>query len=151
MSPGLIFSDFPREKGVEIPKNQYTKWFDYDKIKDTVSVRNRAPGDYFIAVVGREKDRCKAFMIDDKIPREERRPDPSVWRRAPTSCGWWATASVKYYKMTPDQTYSAGRLDGGEDMDDKIRVLLSEEEVNSRISEVARARSAGIMPESMSI
>ena len=43
MSPGLIFSDFPREKGVEIPKNQYTKWFDYDKLKDTLSVRYRAP------------------------------------------------------------------------------------------------------------
>ena len=39
---------FPLKKDMEIPKNQYTKWFDYDRIKDTLSVRTRETGDYFM-------------------------------------------------------------------------------------------------------
>ena len=35
-----------REKAGEIPKNQYTKWFDYDKIKNMLSYRHRRPGDF---------------------------------------------------------------------------------------------------------
>ena len=44
--PRLSMEVIPRENQAEIPKNRYTKWFDYDKIKDTLSVRYRLPGDY---------------------------------------------------------------------------------------------------------
>ena len=32
----------------EIPKKTYTKWFDYDKIKDGLAVRKRRAGDYLV-------------------------------------------------------------------------------------------------------
>lgn len=62
---------FSYEKDLEIPKNQYTKWFDYDKIKDTLSVRNRKSGDYFLISGGKRK-LLKRFFIDEKVPEERR-------------------------------------------------------------------------------
>lgn len=69
--PELRFSVFPREKGMEIPKNQYTKWFDYDKMKGVPFLRFRRTGDYFMLPGGGKKS-LKAYMIDEKIPREMR-------------------------------------------------------------------------------
>ena len=56
----------------EIPEKTYTKWFDYDKIKSTVFVRNRRPGDYLQTVRTGGKKKLKDFLIDAKIPQEER-------------------------------------------------------------------------------
>ncbi len=69
--PGFHVSVFPCKNPSEFPKNQYTKWFDYDKIKDTLSVRHRLPGDYITLSSGGRK-LLKAYMIDEKIPRDER-------------------------------------------------------------------------------
>lgn len=66
-----VMSVFPYKKGQEIPKNRYTKWFDYDKINSTLSVRHRETGD-FITLAGGGRKSVKAFMIDEKIPKEER-------------------------------------------------------------------------------
>ena len=52
--PGLIFRFFPG-KISRNSQNQYTKWFDYDKIKDTLSVRNRQTGDYITLASGRQE------------------------------------------------------------------------------------------------
>ncbi|MBR5474332.1 MAG: tRNA lysidine(34) synthetase TilS [Lachnospiraceae bacterium] len=55
----------------KIPENRYTKWFDYDKIKDCVTIRHRREGDYLsIAPTGTKS--LRRFFIDNKIPREER-------------------------------------------------------------------------------
>ena len=62
---------FPRKKGEEIPKNQSTKWFDYDKIKGTLSVRTREEGDYFLLKGGGRKT-VRRYMIDEKIPEADR-------------------------------------------------------------------------------
>ena len=60
------------EKNMIIPQNGYTKWFDYDKIKNTVFIRSRADGDYIhIDSEGRKK-KIKSLFIDQKIPKEER-------------------------------------------------------------------------------
>ncbi len=69
--PKLRFSLFPREKAMEIPKNQYTKWFDYDKMKGVPFLRFRRTGDYFMLPGGGRKS-LKAYMIDEKIPRQLR-------------------------------------------------------------------------------
>ena len=61
----------PCENGDEFPKNQYTKWFDYDKIKGTLSVRTRRTGDYLILPSGGSKTIAR-YMIDEKIPKEKR-------------------------------------------------------------------------------
>ena len=69
--PVLQMTIFSRQKDQEIPKNQYTKWFDYDKIKGTLSVRTRRAGDYLILPSGGRKTIAR-FMIDEKIPKEKR-------------------------------------------------------------------------------
>lgn len=65
------FRVFEAQKGMEIPKNPYTKWFDYDKIKGILSVRTRRSGDY-IGLSGGGRKRVNRCMIDGKIPRGER-------------------------------------------------------------------------------
>lgn len=67
----MEFQVFLREKEAEIPKKQYTKWFDYDKIKDTLSVRYRQPGD-FLTLPGGQRKTLRRFLIDEKVPREHR-------------------------------------------------------------------------------
>lgn len=62
---------FPCKNWEEFPRNQYTKWFDYDKINGALAVRTRQPGDYFILPGGGRKT-VKSYLIDKKIPREER-------------------------------------------------------------------------------
>ena len=56
----------------QIPEKTYTKWFDYDKIKDTVQIRTRRAGDYLqIRSTGGHK-KLKDYLIDSKIPQKER-------------------------------------------------------------------------------
>lgn len=66
-APRLVFETFFYEKGMEIPKNQYTKWFDRDKINGMLSVRTRQTGDHILLPGGRHKT-IKSYMIDEKIP-----------------------------------------------------------------------------------
>ena len=61
----------PREKELEIPKNQYTIWFDYDKINVGLSIRYRKNGDY-LTLSGGGKKKLRRYMIDEKIPENER-------------------------------------------------------------------------------
>ncbi len=62
------FRFFDRPEGVLPPRNPYTKWFDYDKIKDTLTWRARRQGDT-IAIAGGRKKTLARFMIDEKIPK----------------------------------------------------------------------------------
>ncbi len=71
--PGILCFQLLSRNGCEkIPEKMYTKWFDYDKIKNTLSVRTRKTGDYIRIMPGYGKKTVKAFMIDEKIPREDR-------------------------------------------------------------------------------
>jgi tRNA(Ile)-lysidine synthase len=71
VSDDLVFTTFPYENSGEIPKNQYTKWFDYDKINGALSVRTRQNGDY-ITLSGGGRKTVTRFMIDEKVPKEKR-------------------------------------------------------------------------------
>ena len=66
----LVFSVFPYVNTMKIPKNRYTKWFDYDKIKDAIILRKRQSGDVLSFPNGTKT--VKAFFVDEKIPKEER-------------------------------------------------------------------------------
>lgn len=59
------------EKIGKIPANRYTKWFDYDKIKNNAVLRTRRPGDY-LELSGGVHKKLKDYLIDQKVPREER-------------------------------------------------------------------------------
>ena len=63
------------EKNQEVPTNQYTKWFDYDKIKKCPTVRTRQTGDYLTIADGRGgtiHKSLKSYLVDQKIPQAER-------------------------------------------------------------------------------
>ena len=55
-----------------IPQKTYTKWLDYDKIKDTLVIRTRLPGDYIRINEEGGRKKIKDYFIDLKVPREER-------------------------------------------------------------------------------
>ncbi len=56
---------------MDIPKNNCTKWFDYDKIKSKLSIRRPCENDYFTLCRGGTK-KLKRHMIDCRIPRQYR-------------------------------------------------------------------------------
>ncbi len=112
----LEITVFPREKSQEnqeFPKNQYTKWFDYDKIKGMLSVRTRRTGDY-ITLAGGGRKSVKAYMIDEKIPAARR---DSIFLLAEGSHVLWIIGYriSEYYKIGPQTaTILQAKLNGGE-------------------------------------
>ena len=113
-SISLIMKKIPYEKEQEIPQNRYTKWFDYDKIKGTLTVRTRQTGDYITLKDGRRKT-VKAYMIDEKIPRDQR--DQITLLAEDHHVLWivgWRIS--EYYKVTEDTDYVLEvQADGGKE------------------------------------
>ncbi|MDD5899862.1 MAG: tRNA lysidine(34) synthetase TilS [Lachnospiraceae bacterium] len=62
---------FPYKKNEKIPKNEYTKWFDYDKIRGALSLRTYHEGDRLGIQKGRKT--LKSIWVEHKVPVEQRR------------------------------------------------------------------------------
>lgn len=60
------------ENPCAFPEKKYTKWLAYDTIKHNVCLRTRRTGDYLIVNQAGGKKKLKDYMIDQKIPRQER-------------------------------------------------------------------------------
>ena len=56
----------------EIPQKIYTKWMDYDKIKGSMHLRTRREKDYIIINTEGGRKKLKNYLVDEKIPREQR-------------------------------------------------------------------------------
>ncbi len=105
---------FSRYENANFPKNQYTKWFDYDKIKGTLCVRVRQSGDYLSLPGGRHK-LLNRYFIDEKIPRERR---DEIRLLAEGHHILWVVGYriSEYYKITEaTQTILEARAYGGEE------------------------------------
>lgn len=101
------------EKNMLIPKNCCTKWFDYDKIKNTVLIRNRQEGDFLQIDSKGSRKKIKSLFIDDKVPREERDLLPLL---ADESHIMWVVGGrmSEAYKITQDTKLILEiRIDGG--------------------------------------
>ena len=84
----------------EIPKNQYTKWFDYDKIKGTLSARTRVTGDYITIQAGKHKS-VKSYFVDQKVAR--RRRDEILLLAEENHVVWIVGYRIsEYYKITKE-------------------------------------------------
>ena len=72
---------------LEIDKKTYTKWFDYDKIKNGLQIRNRAAGDYLIVDEAGHSKKLKEYFVNEKIPAKERE---HIWLLTEQSHVIWA-------------------------------------------------------------
>lgn len=99
--PGLTLTLLDRKEDEGIPKNLYTKWFDYDKIKCKPLIRTRKSGDYLTVDENGKKKMLNRYMIDTKIPRELR---DQVWLLADGDHIMWVIGYriSEYYKITED-------------------------------------------------
>ena len=61
-----------------IPQKTYTKWFDYDIIKNSLIMRTRREGDFLTITADGKKQTIKKFFINQKIPSEERDTVPLI-------------------------------------------------------------------------
>ncbi len=68
----MEFSVFNYEQSLNIPQNQYTKWFDYDKIEKSLTIRTRAAGDYLTINAALSKKTIQDYMVEEKIPKAKR-------------------------------------------------------------------------------
>ncbi len=80
-------------------ENIYTKWFDYDKIKDTLQLRTRKEGDFLEFSKEGSKKKLKSYFIDSKVPRRFR---DRVWLLAEGSHILWVVGYriSEKYKVT---------------------------------------------------
>lgn len=63
-------------KVVDVPRNKYTKWFDYDKMKKRLIIRSKSEKDYIIIDEVGHKKKLNRIMIDCKIPSRIRNTIP---------------------------------------------------------------------------
>lgn len=56
----------------KIPQKMYTKWFDYDMIKNGIFIRNRKPKDFFLLDENGHHKKLKDYLTGEKIPAKER-------------------------------------------------------------------------------
>lgn len=64
---------FPFEGNLsEIPRKIYTKWFDYDRIKNGFSIRTRRNQDYFVMDAKGHRQKLSDYFINEKIPLVKR-------------------------------------------------------------------------------
>lgn len=101
----LEFGIFSAVKGQEVPRNQYTKWLDYDKIIGFPVVRFRRQGDYLTIADGEGGLRHKSlkdYMITEKIPREQRGRIPVL--AAGSHVLWLAGYRISEYFKVSENT-----------------------------------------------
>ena len=83
----FVLRIWERENSDEVfPENPYTKWFDYDIIKNTVKIRHREPGDYLTIDKAGNRQKLKQYFINEKIPQDIRK---QLWLAADGSHIMW--------------------------------------------------------------
>jgi tRNA(Ile)-lysidine synthase len=104
---GGTLSFFVREwnaKSEKIEKKAYTKFFDYDMIKDGFLARKRASGDYFIMDDQGHRKKLSDYLIDEKIPVEKR--DEMILLAQDSKLVWIVGGRIGAdYKVTDETKY----------------------------------------------
>ena len=140
-----ISADFQDSLTGVISEKRYTKTIDYGKIKDTLVVRTRRPGDFLTVRSDGARKKLSDYFTDEKIPRDRRDRIPLladgneiVWvigrrlgyrYRVSESTERFLTVSVRMGTSGMEES-SMG------DFKDRFSIMISEEEVNRRIREL---------------
>jgi tRNA(Ile)-lysidine synthase len=66
-----VINNYQRN-GISLKQNNLIRYFDFDKISDIISVRNRLDGDKMIPLGMNGNKKIKDIFMDMKIPKEER-------------------------------------------------------------------------------
>ena len=66
------------EKRYNFKKNDYVKYFDYDKINGKITIRYRRDGDRFIPIGMKGTKKLKDIFIDLKIDKLKRNKIPLI-------------------------------------------------------------------------
>ena len=92
------------EELLEIPRKTYTKWLDYDKIKQGFCIRTRRSGDYFISDAKGHRKKLKQYFIDEKIPVSQR---DKMWLITKENEVLWVVGGriSEDVKVTPETKY----------------------------------------------
>ncbi|MCR4782525.1 MAG: tRNA lysidine(34) synthetase TilS [Lachnospiraceae bacterium] len=91
-----------KEEADAFPESQYTKWFDYDKIVSNLHLRNRRTGDYFVIDSEDRTQLLRRFMINEKIPSEDR--NSIVLLASDNRIHWAIGYRVGYDSRVTDET-----------------------------------------------
>lgn len=95
------------------PETPYTKWFDYDIIRDTVKIRHRVPGDYITIDRHGGTQKLKQYFINEKIPCKER---DKIWLVADGQHIMWIVGyrkNQKYQVTDKTRTILEIKINGG--------------------------------------
>ena len=83
------------------PIKNYTKCFDYDKIKDKVFLRTRESGDYLEINKNHGKKSLQDYLVNEKVPKEER--DQVMLLASGNHILWVVGKRIsEYYKVTKE-------------------------------------------------
>ena len=83
----------------DIPKDTYTKWFDYDRISSVAILRNRAEGDFLSINKNMQHQSLQDYFVNEKIPKDQRDNIPLL---ADKNHIMWVIGMriSEYYKVT---------------------------------------------------
>lgn len=68
----IEFSLLKNDSNLDLNQNNFIKYFDFDKINDSISLRKRKNGDKIIPLGMKGSKKIKDLFIDMKVPKEER-------------------------------------------------------------------------------
>jgi len=95
---------FPKSEGLQIPRDAYTKWFDYDKIKFGLQIRNRQPGDYLCIDAQMHHKKLQDYFVNTKIPGSKR--DKCLLLADGDHILWVIGGRIsEYYKVSEETEY----------------------------------------------
>ena len=99
----ICFQVHSFEDKQQIPRNAYTKWFDYDKIKSNIQIRPRQSGDYLCVTSSGGHQRLQNYFTNQKVPAHLRDSIPLLCDDDHVI--WVVGYRIsEYYKVTQDTT-----------------------------------------------
>lgn len=108
-----LFIEKNKQKEVFVPKSTYTKWFNYDKIREIVALRTLQEEDQMVLYTDGRGKRAAEVLKDAKIPKEERE---KLWLLATGNQVLWIPGirGSEAYRVTEEtERILVATIDGG--------------------------------------